>query len=308
MTDVVRSMTGQGHASAHGPLGTVNVEVRTVNSRGFKCSPRVSDSLMTLENKLETLARSMIHRGTVQLSVSWKRPPGENATQIDATLLQGYLTQLQKVRDERGDASLNIDLATLIQAPGVVVSSPDSVADQDQLWEFVQAATVEAIENLNQMRQVEGIRMAESLRSDCQIVGDHLQQIQSLAPRSTDQYRQRLETKVQRILQDNDLNVGQIDLLREVQIYADRVDISEEVTRLESHLAMFLDVLAGKKSVGKDPQKGAPTGRKLDFIIQEMFREANTTGSKASDAEISAHVVEIKCAIERMRELVQNLE
>ena len=105
------------------------------------------------------------------------------------------------------------------------------------------------------------------------------------------------------MLAEHNLEVQTIDLLREVQIFADRVDISEEITRLGSHLKMFAGVLAGES--GQTPE---PTGRKLDFIIQEMFRETNTIGSKAADAEISTHVVEIKCASERMRELVQNLE
>jgi uncharacterized protein (TIGR00255 family) len=305
-------MTGQGHAqshaSTHGDLGSVNVEVRTINNRGFKCSPRLSDSLMMLENKVEALARSMIHRGTVQLSVSWRRPANENLPQVDVDALQSYVNQLQQVRSATGDDSINIDLASLMQLPGVIVAAQNSAADNDQLWDFVQAVVVEAIDNLNQMRQIEGGRMAESLRGDCAVIRDHLQKIQSLTPRSTETYRERLESKVKRILEENDLSVGQVDLLREVQIYADKVDISEEVTRLDSHLTMFIDVLSGRDSVGKGPGKGAPMGRKLDFVIQEMFRETNTTGSKASDAEISAHVVEIKCAIERMRELVQNLE
>lgn len=308
MTNIVRSMTGQGHASAHGDLGTVNVEVRTINNRGFKCSPRLSDSLMVLENKIEALTRTMIHRGTVQLSVSWRRPVGEQLPQIDTAALQSYVNQLQQVRDALVGEATRIDLATLLQLPGVIANTNNSTADSDQLWDFVRAAVVEAIDNLNQMRQSEGDRMATSLRSDCELIRSHLDTIRSLAPRATESHRERLESKVKKILEDNDLKVAQIDLLREVQIYADRVDISEEVTRLSSHLTMFLDVLAGQSSVGKESGKGAPTGRKLDFVIQEMFREANTMGSKASDAEISAHVVEIKCAIERMRELVQNLE
>ena len=118
-------------------------------------------------------------------------------------------------------------------------------------------------------------------------------------------YRNRLQAKVQRVLAEHHLEVGPVDLLREVQIYADRSDISEEVTRLTSHLSMFLAVLDGENA-GQNERE--PSGRKLDFVIQEMFRETNTIGSKASDAEISSHVVEIKCGIERMRELVQNLE
>ena len=308
MTQTVRSMTGQGHASAHGDLGSVNVEVRTINSRGFKCSPRLSDTVMMLENKVEALARSMIHRGTVQLSVSWRRPANENLPQIDGDVLKSYINQLQQVCPAPDHNAITIDLASLMQLPGVIVSSQNLATDSDELWDFVRAVIVEAIENLNQMRLAEGERMNNSLRSDCEIIHSHLEMVRSLTPRSTEQYRERLESKVKRILEDNELNVGRIDLLREVQIYADKVDISEEVMRLDSHLTMFIDVLADKSSVGKGAGKGAPTGRKLDFVIQEMFRETNTIGSKASDSEISAHVVEIKCAIERMLELVQNLE
>jgi uncharacterized protein (TIGR00255 family) len=126
-----------------------------------------------------------------------------------------------------------------------------------------------------------------------------------LAPRTVDRYRTRLQAKIERALSDHNLEVPPVELLREVQIYADRADISEEITRLSSHLEMFQGVLQGEHGAGGEPD---PAGRKLDFIIQEMFRETNTIGSKSADAEISSHVVEIKCAIERMRELVQNLE
>jgi uncharacterized protein (TIGR00255 family) len=309
MTQTVRSMTGQGHAAAHGALGSVNVEVRTINNRGFKCSSRLSDTLMMVENQVEALARAMIHRGTVQLSVAWRQPTQASLPQIDREALQFYVDQLQQIRPADGTVSVHIDLATMMQLPGVMVMPRNTAADRDVVWEFVSAVIVEAIENLNQMRQVEGHRMAESLRVDCQLIRQQLGQIQSLAPRSTETYRQRLDAKVQRLLEANQLQVSQVDLLREVQIYADKVDISEEVTRLDSHLTMFDEILAGHETVAKGMLgKGAPTGRKLDFVIQEMFREINTIGSKASDAEISSHVVEVKCAIERMRELVQNLE
>ena len=143
--------------------------------------------------------------------------------------------------------------------------------------------------------------MAETLDQERGQVVARLKRIEQLAPRAVDVYRNRLQGKIERVLQEHGLQVQAVDLLREVQLYADRVDISEEIMRLGSHLAMFASALLG----GDEPE---PTGRKLDFILQEMFRETNTIGSKASDAEISAEVVEIKCAIERMRELVQNLE
>ena len=283
-------------------LGTVTVEIRTLNNRGFKCSPRISESLSSLENKIEAVARSLIHRGTVHLSVSWRRPPGQNLPSIDHEVLGAYVSQLQQVREAAG-ADATIDLSSLMTLPGVIVSSREDRRDDDQLWDFVRTTIVNAIENLNQMRGIEGSHMAETLEADCASIVDRLAAIQKIAPRSIDGYRSRLETKIQRVLSEHNLDVQTVDLLREVQIFADRVDISEEVTRLDSHLKMFSAVLTGK-----NVDQPAPTGRKLDFIIQEMFRETNTIGSKAADAEISTHVVEIKCAIERMRELVQNLE
>jgi uncharacterized protein (TIGR00255 family) len=296
-------MTGQGHATVQSELGTITVEVRTVNNRGFKCTPRISDSLSSLESKIEALARSLIHRGTVHLSVTWRRPPEQNIPCIDADVLKAYLDQLHQVQQSSGDGPTTIDLAALVALPGVMAASREDRRSDQQLWDLVQQGIVDGIENLNQMRSAEGSAMADSLASDCQQVRRRVAQIESLAPRAVDTYRNRLQGKVQRILEEHNLEVQVVELLREVQIYADRIDVSEEITRLGSHLDMFASVLDGK-----DGQAPLPTGRKLDFIIQEMFRETNTIGSKAADAEISAEVVEIKCAIERMRELVQNLE
>jgi uncharacterized protein (TIGR00255 family) len=295
-------MTGQGHASEQGELGTVSVEIRTVNNRGFKCAPRVSDSLATLESKIEALTRSLIHRGTVHLTVTWRRVAAESLPSVDVKALQAYLDQLAEVQ---AGNSLNstIDLATLMTLPGVIGSVREDRRDDERLWIFVEQVIRLAIANLDEMRLTEGGRMSETLASDCAIVAERLERVREIAPRAVESYRSRLESKIQRVLQEHDQQVQTVDLLREVQIYADRVDISEEITRLGSHLQMFDDVLAGKEAELREPM-----GRKLDFILQEMFRETNTIGSKAADAEISSHVVEIKCAIERMRELVQNLE
>ncbi len=297
-------MTGQGHAERSGPLGTMAAEVRTVNNRGFKCSPRTSDSLSSLESQIEALARTLIRRGSVHLSVSWKRPPGEYSSSLDTSVLESYYRQLVAVQAAVGESS-PINLASLVTLPGVLVTTREDRRDDKQLWEFVSATVVAAIENLNEMRGMEGAAMAQSLQQDCGLIRQALAAIVELAPRVVDNYRSRLQGKIERTLADHNIEVGSLDLLREVQIYADRADISEEITRLTSHLNMFLAVLSGENAGSGERE---PAGRKLDFVIQEMFRETNTIGSKASDAEISSHVVEIKCGIERMRELVQNLE
>ncbi len=151
--------------------------------------------------------------------------------------------------------------------------------------------------------------MAETLLGDCETIGGHVRAIETLAPQAAESYRVRLQAKVQRVLAEHDAEVNPVDLLREVQVYADKADVSEEITRLDSHLKLFQAVLRGESPDGdRESGRDEPVGRKLDFIIQEMFRETNTIGSKSAHAEVSAIVVEIKCAIERMRELVQNLE
>ncbi|MDA8743035.1 YicC family protein [Rubripirellula amarantea] len=302
----VRSMTGQGHASVQGDYGVIRVEVRTVNNRGLKCVLRTSDALSSLESRVDALVRSLIHRGSISVAISWRKPAGQNVPAIDTEVLAAYASKLNEVRLSVGDGNaVNIDLASLMQLPGVIISARDERRDDVQLWEPVEEAIRLAFENLNEMRQTEGANMAQTLHVDAAQIAERLEQIRVLAPRAVENYSSRLEAKIQRVLSERDIESQPIDILREVQIYADRADISEEITRLGSHLRLFADVLSGEATEGTNRE---PTGRKLDFIIQEMFRETNTIGSKAADAEVSSHVVEIKCAIERMRELVQNLE
>ncbi len=300
----VRSMTGQGHASQQGDVGTVSVEVRTVNNRGFKCVLRTSDPLTTMESRIESLIRKLIRRGSIYMTVSWHRPANKDLPRIDADVLQAYYRQLEQTQRAIG-GNASIDLSALMMLPGVIVADREKQDNDGPLWELVEKTILQTIDNLNEMRAAEGANMSVTLRAECDQIRERVGNIAKLAPRTIDAYRSRLESKIQRALAENDLKVDSVDLLREVQIYADRADINEEITRLVSHLDMFLDALGGSAASGDGPE---PAGRKLDFIIQEMFRETNTIGSKSADAEISGQVVEIKCAIERMRELVQNLE
>ncbi|TWU08233.1 Conserved hypothetical protein CHP00255 [Stieleria varia] len=305
-------MTGQGHAQIQNELGTFSVEVRTVNNRGLKCVIRTSDSLSSLESKIEATARTLIHRGSVQLNLQWRRPGDETPQRINETVLAGYFQQCRRVLDKQ-NGNGSIDITGLLELPGVLINSPvEDRQNDDVIWDAVHQTLVAAIVNLNQLRDAEGVNMAASLEADCQVIRTQVDEITLLAPEAIESYRERLETKVKQALEKHDINVQTVDLLREVQVYADRADISEEVTRLGSHLQLFLAVMRGehtdRKTSPGDKSTAEPTGRKLDFIIQEMFRETNTIGSKANHAGISARVVEVKCAIERMRELVQNLE
>jgi len=313
----IRSMTGQGHASRNSHHGIIAVEIRTVNNRGFKCILRSPDSLSGFDSRIEGLARSVIHRGSVSLSLSWKRPPAEAMPQIDQALLQSYIQQLKAGRDTIGvDVNATIDLAQVAMLPGVISAAQSDQRDNKALWQQIEQTVHDAIENLNAMRDQEGAHMADTIRAECDTIESHLTQIGTLAPRSVEVYQDRLETKIKKLLAKHEAEYSKIDLLREIQIYADRADVSEEITRLASHLKMVRGVLGDThvlatdvpKSTAEKVKEGEPTGRKLEFIVQELLRETNTIGSKASDSEIAAHVVEIKCAIERMRELVLNLE
>src|SRR6056297_1744132 len=172
----VRSMTGQGHATAQGDLGSLSVEVRTVNNRGLKCSARISDSLAGLESNIDALVRSLIHRGTVSISVSWRRPAGKDLPAIDQEALQAYAEQLQKVRHRMGDPNLAIDLSALVDLPGVVVSPREERRQDEPLWQFVRSGITEAVENLDQMREAEGANMAVTLTEDVAVIEQSLQQ------------------------------------------------------------------------------------------------------------------------------------
>ena len=189
-------MTGQGYASKKGDLGQVSVEVRTVNNRGFKCTPRLSDSLSSLESKIETLARSLIHRGSIHLNVTYRPPSDKALPKIDGDVLQAYYGELDRARQAIGGTA-EIDLASLMMLPGVITTARQDRRDDEELWSFVSEGIVDAFANLNEMRSVEGAHMAETLNADCDLVQSHVEKIAELAPRAVDTYRSRLQTKIE---------------------------------------------------------------------------------------------------------------
>ncbi len=290
-------MTGQGAGRSEGPLGVVSVELRSVNQRGLKISPRLSDSLSALESRFEQWIRARIQRGTVQANASFAPSVTTTLGKINVAAVSAYAAQLRTVQ-EAVPGNFTIELTGLLELPGAVVFGAAEALDLEQLWLLLESATDSAIDAMDAMRLIEGEAMAVQIRNETAAISENLESIAALAPRVVDSYRLRLEAKVRRVLTEHALEFSPGDLLRDVQLYADRSDISEEVTRLGSHLKMFSQALQGSEA----------SGRKLDFIVQEMFRETNTIGSKAGDTEISARVVDIKCAIERMRELVQNIQ
>jgi len=290
-------MTGQGLGRAESDAGSVSVEVRSVNQRGLKISPRLSDSLAPLEPKLDQHIRSQVQRGTLHINATFIPSGVVVAGEINVPVLTAYARQLRQVQESIG-GDFSIELTGLLTLPGAVAIGSVRTLEAETLWPMLVTATDKAIAAMDAMRLAEGDAMATQLFVEIELIAGKLREIAELAPRVVDHYRQRLEAKILRVMEDRGLEFSPSDLIRDVQVYADRSDISEEITRLTSHLNLFGETLRGREA----------SGRKLEFIIQEMFREANTIGSKASDSDISTRVVDIKCSIERVRELVQNIQ
>jgi len=293
------SMTGFGDARSQREGLAVSVELRTVNSRYLKLSTRVTEGYGSVEPLVESIVRSRIRRGTVQVSIRVSRVRSPEDFRINEQVLNRYRQQIEAVRRAWQMPDHSVALEHLLQLPGVVeeVEPTGSAAAGD--WPAIREALEAAIDAMDRMRLQEGQAMAADLRANCDLAAGCLAEIERRAPLVQESYRARLEERLRKALADFQVTLEPADLLREVSLFGERSDISEEVVRLRSHFGQFGEVLAS-------PDDGS--GRKLEFLTQEMFREANTIGSKANDVEIARHVIEIKAAIERVREMIQNIE
>ena len=291
------SMTGFGEAYRQGEGVGVAVEVRTINSRFFKLSVRGPEGYAALEPRIEEVVRQKVKRGTVQIQLRIDRAQSPEDFRIDGRVLASYRQQLDALsRTWDGAGPIRID--ALLGLPGVVQDTSGHHVDTGQDWLLIRETLDEALDRLTRMRAEEGAVMAADLAANCRTVADRLGEIERLAPRVVETYRGRLAERVARALETYHVSVDPADLIREVSLFGERSDISEEIVRLRSHLRQLQEVLGQAESAG----------RKIEFLTQEMSRESNTIGSKANDAEIAQHVVDIKAAIERIREQVQNVE
>lgn len=291
------SMTGFGEALVQqGPL-SVTVEVRTINNRYFKLTVRSSEAYLALESHTEAVVRNYMKRGTVMVDVRVERASPAEEFRINAAVLEGYRQQLVKLF-KQWDIQRPVQVERLLVLPGVVEDQAARRADLARDWPTIEAALHEAMEKLARMRAEEGAALAADLTANSQRVEAELAAIEARLPDVAEDYRQRLADRVGKALERHGMALAPADLIREVSLFAERSDVAEEMVRLRSHLEQFGATLALEES----------SGRKLDFITQEMFREANTIGSKSNDVRIATHVVEIKAAVERMREQVQNIE
>jgi uncharacterized protein (TIGR00255 family) len=290
-------MTGFGEAHRQQDGLAVAVEVRTINSRYFKLSVRTSDGYGALEPDIESVVRKQVRRATAQVNVRIDRARSAEDYQIDEAVLDSYRRQLGGLQAKWGVSSA-IPLESLLALPGVIRENAMHAVEAVEVWPVVRDALEAALDGLQKMRAGEGRAMAEDLKANCRLVAASLEEVESRAPRVVEAYHERLAERLNKILADFNVTLDQSDVLKEIGLFADRSDISEETVRLRSHVEQFMATIC----------EADCSGRKLEFLTQEMIREANTIGSKANDMEISRQVIEIKTAVERIREMIQNVE
>ena len=292
-------MTGFGSALCEEENISVTVELKAVNNRHFKLSLKMTDGYAALEQRIESLLRNVIERGTINAHIRIAGARGDCGYQFNMPVLQSYIKQLMDypLPGQKSNYVPSPDM--LVGLPGVIITEHEtSESENEKIWTLLETAIREALDALQMMRKTEGESMTKDLTTNVESLRQLISNIAELTPRVALLYRQKLKERIEKAMEDQGLVLGDADFVRELAVYADRCDISEELVRFQSHLEQFTSAMQSKESCG----------RKLDFLTQELFREVNTIGSKANDADITKYVVETKTVIERIREMVQNVE
>ena len=296
---MIRSMTGFGTADGAVGAQRLSVEVRTVNHRFFNPSIKLPGAFVRWEGDVREALRVRIARGHVSLSArvigSAENPTSTDAVIIDEVRFAAYVRRLRELQLRHG-LSGELDIATVLRLPDVIVANQpeEDTGSASELVAIVNAA----VAALDATRSAEGARLAEVLRERLSLVSAAVERIAIRAPERMLAHRDRMRSNVQELA--GAVAVDPQRLAQEIAILADRLDVHEEIDRFRSHLAAFHEALAATG--------GEPVGKRLGFLLQELLREANTTGSKANDAPMLTDVVSIKEELERIREQVENLE
>ncbi|MBL7215968.1 MAG: YicC family protein [Phycisphaerae bacterium] len=294
---MIRSMTGFGQACAEIEGVIYTVEIRSVNNRYLKIQVRLPDIMAFLESEIEKLHRENIQRGTVNYSLCMKNVSGQALFDIDENSLAAYVQRLKALLGAE-DEHCRLDLASMLSLPGIIQPAIPTEEQTERMRHAALSLTQEALEQLSLSRGEEGKILQADLLANCDRIAAELETIGGRVSTVVQDYHNRLKERVENLLAQAKLKLDEDLLAREVAIFAERSDIAEEVSRLGAHLQQFRECC----------EKGGPAGRRLDFVTQEMLREANTIASKSQDAAVAHSVIEIKCAIDRVKEQVQNVE
>ena len=292
---MLKSMTGYGRVKVENDLREITVELRSVNHRYLDLNIKVPRIYGYLEEMVSKQAQAAIARGKVDIFVSVRAKEGADIrVSPNMAVIQGYVDAIKKVSKTYG-LSDEATALSLLRLPDAMEQSKEE-ADADQLKAEVSAVLDQALTEYNAMREKEGARLVEDVTYRAGLIAQSVDFVEQRSPDCVEEYRQRIAARMTELLDGTEL--AQQRILQEAALYADKVNVTEEIVRLRSHLSQLETMLKSPVAIG----------RKLDFLVQEMNRETNTIGSKANDFQIAKTVVDMKAEIEKIREQIQNLE
>ena len=295
---MIKSMTAFGRAKLEGEKKDITIEIKSVNSRFFDCSVKMPRVYTFLEERIKNyVQRNAISRGKVDVYVTVdEHGSGIGSVAVDFDLAKSYVDALYRLRDELG---LKDDISTMRVAQNrdiFTFEKPEE--DLEAEWQVFESVLAEAVVGYNAMRCAEGARAEADIKAKIELVRNYAASVEKISHEDTVGYRDKLEAKLRAILADNSVAVDENRLLTECAVWADKIAIDEELVRLRSHFDAFYEIASLPE----------PSGRKLDFLMQELNRETNTIGSKCNNAAIARIVVDMKGELEKIREQVQNIE
>lgn len=293
--DMVKSMTGYGGSQQIVDNREISVEIRSVNHRYLELNCRTPREMGFLEEKIKSVVKEKVYRGKVDIFVTVGADENEQAiVTVNHSLALGYINALKEVAVKYGLQD-DISISSVARYNDIFnVTKPD--ADEEKIWHSVKAVLNDALDKFVAMRQAEGKKLYEDINSRCKTIIELVSKVEERSPQTVAEYRQKLTERMNEVL--STVTVDEQRVITETAIFADKVAVAEETVRLRSHFEQFENILNSDGSVG----------RKIDFILQEMNREANTIGSKVQDAALAHIVVDIKAELEKIREQVQNIE
>lgn len=295
MLNMVKSMTGYGGSRQIIDNREISVEIRSVNHRYFELNCRTPREMAFLEEKIKSVVKERVFRGKIDIFVNVGVDENEEAVvTVNHSLAGGYIKALREVA-VKYELSDDISVSSLARYNDIFkVTKPQ--ADEEKLWNNVKIVLDDAIDKFVAMRQAEGEKLYEDITGRCETILNLVGDVEQRSPETVTEYRNKLLDRMNEVL--SGATVDEQRILTEAAIFADKVAVAEETVRLRSHFDQFYKILKSEGSVG----------RKIDFILQEMNREANTIGSKVQDAQLAHIVVDIKAELEKIREQVQNIE
>lgn len=292
---MIKSMTGYGRAVASINSREFTVELRSVNNRYLDCSVKVPRSLSFAEEAVKQAVKASVSRGKVDVFISVRSEASDDTTiTLNKAVLEGYLAAMKQMASEFAVQD-DISVSTLSRLPEVFSVEKPQV-DEEQLLQDLMSVVNQALAGYDAMRCAEGQALDADLRSRGNTILELVAQVEQGNAQTVTDYRARLESKLREVLAST--NIDESRILTEAAIFADKVAVDEETVRLRSHLTQMNEMLTN----------GGAVGRKLDFLLQEMNREANTIGSKCTDVRLARIVVDIKAELEKIREQTQNIE